>query len=186
MFFTLMVAGLLVTGFLVWRVARRKWRTFRTHGAVLGATALWEAAAVRRRRGGEVPTPEEVGQWSPGRARKEMWRSVDQADAALRTAADLGAPLAELPSLCRRLHSAAADLDKVLRVEPAGPVPTEVRTQVHEVMRAAGDIQRAAVVSASDANGSQVQDLTRDAVHEIELLDAGLASAQAVLPHRPG
>jgi hypothetical protein len=53
-------------------------------------------------------------------------------------------------------------------------------------MRAAGDIQRAAVVSASDSNGSQVRDLTRDAVHEIELLDAGLASAQAVLPHRPG
>jgi len=71
-------------------------------------------------------------------------------------------------------------------VEPAGPVPTEVRAQVHEVMRAAGDIQRAAVVSASDANGSRVRDLTRDAVHEIELLDAGLASAQAALPHRPG
>jgi hypothetical protein len=186
MFFTLMAAGLVVTGLLAWRVTRRKWRTFRNHGAVLGATALWEATAVRRRRGGEVTSPEEVGQWTPGRARKEMWRSVDQAGAALRTATDLGAPLAELPSLCRRLHSAAVDLDKVLRVEPAGPVPTEVRTQVHEVMRAAGDIQRAAVVSASDANGSRVRDLTRDAVHEIELLDAGLASAQAVLPQRPG
>jgi hypothetical protein len=184
MFFTLMVAGLMVTGFLVWRVARRKWRAVRNHGAVIGASALWEATAVRRRRGGEATTPEEVGQWTPGRARKEMWRSVDQADAALRTAADLGAPLAELPSLCRRLHAAAVDLDKVLRVEPAGPVPTEVRTQVHEVMRAAGDIQRAAVVSASDASGPRVHDLTRDAVHEIELLDAGLASAQAALPHR--
>ena len=185
MFFTLMVAGLMVTGFLVWRVTRRKWRAVRNHGAVIGASALWEATAVRRRRGGEATTPEEVGQWTPGRARKEMWRSVDQADAALRTATDLGAPLAELPSLCRRLHAAAVDLDKVLRVEPAGPVPTEVRAQVHEVMRAAGDIQRAAVVSASDANGPRVHDLTRDAGHEIELLDAGLASARAVLPHPP-
>ena len=63
--------------------------------------------------------------------------------------------------------------------------PREVRAQVHEVMRAAGDIQRAAVVSASDANGQRVSDLTRDAGHEIELLDAGLASARAALPHPP-
>jgi hypothetical protein len=77
------------------------------------------------------------------------------------------------------------DLDKVLRVEPAGPVPTELRAQVHEVMRAAGDVQRAAVASASDANAQTVADLTRDAGHEIQLLDAGLASAQAALPHRP-
>lgn len=185
LFFALMLAGLLVTGFLLWRLARRKWRAFHSHGAVIGATALWEAAAVRHRRGGEATSPEEVGQWTPGRARKEMWRSVDQAEAAVRAAADIGAPTAELPSLCRRLQSAAMDLDKVLRVEPAGPVSVELRTQVHEVMRAAGDVQRAAVVSASDANGHRVEELTRDAVHEIELLDAGLASAQAALPRRP-
>jgi hypothetical protein len=185
LFFALMMAGLLITGYLLWRLARRKWRSFHSHGAVIGATALWEAAAVRRRRGGETTSPEEVGQWTPGRARKEMWRSVDQADAAVRAAVDVGAPTAELPSLCRRLQTAAMNLDKVLRVEPAGAVTTELRTQVHEVMRAAGDVQRAAVVSASDANGQRVQELTRDAVHEIELLDAGLASAQAALPHPP-
>jgi len=158
LFVALMLAGLVVTGFLLWRLARRKWRALHSHGAVIGATALWEAAAVRRRQGGE-PTS--------------------------RAAADVGAPVAELPSLCRRLNAAAVDLDKVLRVEPAGPVPMAIRTQVHGVMQAAGDIQRAAVVSASDANGQRVEDLTRDAVHEIELLDAGLASAQAVLPRPP-
>jgi len=185
MFVALMVAGLVVTGFLLWRLARRKVRAMRSHGAVIGATALWEAAAVRRRRGGEDTSPEEVAQWTPARARKEMWRSVDQAEAAVRAAAEVGAPVAELPSLCRRLNAAAVDLDKVLRVEPAGSVPMDIRTQVHEVMRAAGDIQRAAVVSASDANGQRVEDLTRDAVHEIQLLDAGLASARAVLPPPP-
>ena len=40
-------------------------------------------------------------------------------------------PTAELPSLCRRLQAAAVDLDKVLRVEPAGPVTVDLRTQVH-------------------------------------------------------
>lgn len=185
LFVALMLAGLVVTGFLLWRLARRKWRALHSHGAVIGATALWEAAAVRRRRGGEPTSPDEVAQWSPGRARKEMWRSVDQAEAAVRAATDVGAPVAEMPSLCRRLNAAAMDLDKVLRVEPAGPVPTAIRTQVHGVMQAAGDIQRAAVVSASDANAQRVGDLTRDAVHEIELLDAGLASAQAALPRPP-
>ncbi len=185
LFVTLMLAGLLVTGFLLWRLARRKWRALHSHGAVIGATALWEAAAVRRRRGGEPTSADEVGQWTPGRARKEMWHAVDQADAAVRAAAEVGAPTAELPSLCRRLQAAAVDLDKVLRVEPSGPVPMEVRTQVHEVLRAAGDVQRAAVVSASDASGQRVEELTRDAGREIQLLDAGLASAQAALPHPP-
>jgi hypothetical protein len=180
-----MLAGLIVTGFLLWRLVRRKWRALHSHGAVIGATALWEAAVVRRRQGGEPTSPDEVAQWSPARARKEMWRSVDQADAAVRAATEVGAPVAEMPSLCRRLSTAAMDLDKVLRVEPAGPVPMAIRNQVHEVMRAAGDIQRAAVVSASDANGQRVDGLVRDAVHEIELLDAGLASAQAVLPQPP-
>ena len=92
MFFALMVAGLVVTGFLLWRVARRKWRAFHSHGAVIGATALWEATAVRRRRGGEATSPDEVAQWTPGRARKEMWRSVDQAEAAVRAATEVGAP----------------------------------------------------------------------------------------------
>ncbi len=185
MFFALMVAGLMVTGFLLWRLARRKWRAFHSHGAVIGATALWEATAVRRRRGGEATSPDEVAQWTPGRARKEMWRAVDKAEAAVRAAADVSAPTAELPSLCRRLQAAAMDLDKVLRVEPAGPVPMELRTQVHDVIRAAGDVQRAAVVSASDANAQRVTDITRDADHEIQLLDAGLAAAQAALPPRP-
>ena len=75
--------------------------------------------------------PDEVGRWAPRRVRKEMWHSVDQAEAAVRAAGELGAPTAELPSLCRRLQAAAVDLDKVLRVEPAGPVPMEIRTQVH-------------------------------------------------------
>ena len=49
-------------------------------------------------------------------------------------------------------------------------------------MRAANDVQQAAVASAGDANGQRVRDLVRDADHEIQCLDAGLASARAVLP----
>ena len=38
----------LTGGFLLWRYGRRKLRAFRSHGAVIGATALWDAAASNR------------------------------------------------------------------------------------------------------------------------------------------
>jgi hypothetical protein len=111
-----------------------------------------------------------------------MWRAVDQAEAAVRAAAGVGAPTASLPSLCHRLREAAIGIDQVLRVDPAGPVPPAVAEQAVDVVRAAGDLQRAAVASASDATGQQVSDLAHDADQEIQLLAAGLASARTVLP----
>ena len=129
-------------------------------------------------------TPDDIYRWTPRRVRKELWRSVDRADAAVRAASDAGAPIASLPSLCRRLHDAAVGLDRVLRIETSGTAPVDVAAQVIEVIQAASDVQRAAVASASDATGQQVSDLVRDADHEIQCLDAGVASAQAALGRR--
>jgi hypothetical protein len=181
-FAALLMAGLVVAAFLLWRYGRRKWRAFHSHGAVIGAMALWEATAAGGFKRRAPWSSEDVYQWTPRRVRKELWRAVDQADAAVRAASQAGAPTASLPMLCRRLHDVAVGLDRVLRVETAGMVPAEVASQAIEVMHAASDVQRAAVESASDANGQQVRDLVRDADHEIQCLDAGLASAQAVLP----
>ena len=105
-----------------------------------------------------------------------MWRSVDQAEAAVRAADELGGPTAELPSLCRRLQAAAVG-PRPGAAGGAGRAGADASRAPRsiEVMRAAGDVQRAAVASASDANGQRVRDLTRDADHEIQLLDAGLA-----------
>ncbi len=178
----LLMAGAAVGAFMLWRFGRRKWRAFRSHAAVVGALSLWEATASGRARRAVPASAEDMRQWAPRRVRREMWRAVDQAGAAVRTATDLDAPTAELPSLCRRLHAAAVDLDRVLRIEPDGAVPPGACSQAIEVMRAASDVQQAAVASASDANGQRVHDLTRDAVQEIQLLDAGLASARAALP----
>ena len=165
----------LTGGYLVWRTARRKFRAFRSHGAVVGATAVWEAAASNRwNRAGVPPAPAELAAWSCTRVRREMWRSVDRASSAVRAADELGGPTAELPSLCRRLQLAATDIDKVLRVDPAATVPTGLRDQVAEVMRAADDVQQAAVASAGEASGQRIRELTEDAGHELTLLDAGL------------
>ena len=121
-------------------------------------------------------TSAELRQWSAARVGKEMWRSVDRATAAVRAADELGGPTAELPSLCRRLQAAAVDIDKVLRVDPAARVPAPVGDQVLEVMRAAADVQQAAVTSAGEASTQRIRELTEDAGHELSLLDAGLAS----------
>jgi hypothetical protein len=179
-----LMAGVAIGAFMAWRYGRRKWRAFHSHGAVVGAMALWEAAGSAG-FGRRAPwSPEDVYDWTPRRVRRELWRSVDRAEAAVRAADQAGAPTASLPSLCRRLNGVAVDLDRVLRIETAGTVPTEVAAQAVEVMRAASDVHRAAVASASDATGQQVRDLARDADHEIQCLDAGLASAQAALPRR--
>ncbi len=176
--FTFLVV--LTGGFLLWRYGRRKLRAFRSHGAVIGATAFWDAAASNRwNRADGVVTSAELRQWSAARVGKEMWRAVDRASAAVRAADELGAPIAELPSLCRRLQSAAVDIDKVLRVDPAARVPAEVGEQVLEVLRAADDVQQAAVASAGEASGQRIRELTEDAGHELSLLDAGLDTLRA-------
>jgi len=167
-------------GFLLWRYGRRKLRAFRSHGAVVGATAVWEAAASNRwNRSGAPVTSAELLQWSAARVGKEMWRSVDRATAAVRAADELGGPTAELPSLCRRLQAAAVDIDKVLRVDPGARVPAPLGDQILEVMRAAADVQQAAVASAGEAGTQRIHELTEDAGHELSLLDAGLASMRS-------
>ncbi len=181
-FLAFVFIGAVVMSFLLWRYGRRKWHAFHSHGAVIGAKAVWNAtSSVRVGPRGPIDA-EDVDQWSPRQVRRELWRAVDQAEAAVRAADDLGGPTASLPSLCRRLHEAAISLDQVLRVEPSGGVPPAIAAQAKEVMRAAEDIQAAAVASASDATGQRVADLTCDAEEEIRLLDAGLSSARRALP----
>ena len=182
-----MSAVALVGGYLLWRTVRGRMRAFRSHGAVIGATALWDAAASNRwNRTGTPATAADVARWSSTRVRKELWRSVDRAASAVRAADSVHAPTADLASLCRRLQAAATDIDRVLRVDPAAPVPAALRDQVVEVMRAADDIQQAAVASAGEAHGQRVRELTQDAGNELELLDAGLATMRStVLPELP-
>jgi hypothetical protein len=180
MFALVLGAGFVVSAVLVWRYCRRKWRAFHSHGLVIGAAALWEATSSGRFT--RTPSYEDPSRWTARRLRRELWRAVDRADAAVRAASQAGAPTASLPALCDRLHQVSIGLDRVLRVEQAGPVPGPVASQAIDVMRAATDVQRAAVASASDANGQRVSTLVRDAQHEIQCLDAGLASAAAVLP----
>jgi hypothetical protein len=179
--FGLLMVGAVVGGFLVWRYGRRKVRAIRSHGLVVAATALWEATSSVRPRWLLPVGADAAGRRSARSVRREMWRAVDRGERAVRAATGVGAPTASLPTLSRRLREAAIGLDQLLRVEPAGAVPPEVARQAAEIVRAAGDLQRAAVASASDATGQQVTDAVADADQEIRLLHSGLASARVAL-----
>ncbi len=177
-----MAVGALTGGVLLWRYLRRRWRGIRSHGAVVGAVALWEATgSVRHRRNGTV-TAADLERWPARAVRRELWRSVDREAAAVRVAGEAGGPTAELPALSRRIRAAAVDLDRLLRVDPSARVPAVVGEQVLELVHAADDIRDAAMASAGEASARRVGELTRDAGQELEILDAGLASARAVLP----
>jgi hypothetical protein len=180
-FVSLVMAAVATIGFLLWRYGRRKWRALRSHSAVVGAGLLWAAVSSRHVRPRPAASPDDMKDWPARAVRKELWRSVDRAEAAVRTADDLGGPTASLPSLCRRLRHVAIALDRILRVAPESSVSPPLAAQAFDVMRAASDVQRAAVASAGDATGQNVGDLSRDADHELQCLDAGLASTRAVL-----
>ncbi|MGH9081660.1 MAG: hypothetical protein ACRDYE_16555 [Acidimicrobiales bacterium] len=182
-FVSLVMATVAATAFVLWRYGLRKWRALRSHGAVVGAGVLWAAISSRHLRPRPATSPADMAHWPARLVRKEMWRSVDRAEAAVHTAHDLGGPTADLPLLCRRLRQAAIALDRILRVESEAAVSPTLAAQAFDVMRAASDVQRAAVASAGDATGRRVDELARDADHELLSLDAGLASTRALLGH---
>jgi hypothetical protein len=181
-FVSLVMATAATAGYLLWRYGRRRWLALRSHGAVVGAGMLWTAVSSRHVRPRAPASPGDLAEWPTRTVRKEMWRSVDLAEAAVRTADDLGGATASLPSLCRRLRHGATALDRVLRVERDRTPSPELATQVFDVLRAASDVRNAALASAGDATGRHVGELARDADQELRCLDAGLASARAALP----
>ena len=177
------LAAAATAALLVGRSLRRRWRLVRSHGLVIAALAVWDATAALHVHRRPARTTADLPWSSPRQVRRSLWRAIDGAADAVRTASDLGAAVAELPSLCRRLETAASDLDRVLRLESREPVPPSVRGQVVELMRAADDVRRVAVASAGDACDQRVAEVSRDAGTEARLLDAGLASARAALAH---
>ena len=180
----LLAAAVGLTLLVLW--GRRKYRQVRNHVAGQTVAGAWSYVQSRRSPWASHFTWDDVHGWTPQRARREMWRAVDAAESAVGVAAQGGASVAELPSLCRRIRAVSSDVDRILRVEPAprsGASDTsDLRRQVADVIDAAIDVQRAAVAAASDANAAKVSALTRDAGDELDCVAAGLSPRRA--PHR--
>ena len=96
--------------------------------------------------------------------------------------------MADLPSVCRSLHTVASELDGLLRLErrlPRGADRTDgVRAQVAEVIAASRDVQAAALRAGSDATEPQVRSLVRQARDEVDIVSAALSRMRSVAqPH---
>ncbi len=164
---------------LRWAV-RRRWRSLRARLTANGVGLVTgSASALLSRRaepGGAIGLP-----WRPEeRARRHLGRAVSGAETAVRSAAAAGAPVGELPALCRRLRAAATDADTLLRIGTAGRTecPDEVRVQVADVLDAADSIRAAALAAARAHAAPHSRTLAEDAAREAQALIAGSARAQ--------
>ncbi len=187
------LGGTALAAVLVWRSLRRRWRLLATHAAARTASGLWTGAAALLESVGAGSRLSaghgDISTWPPARSRREVRRAVDEAEAAVRGAADAGAPVGELPDLCRRLRAGAQDLDRLLATggdvrHPRSGVGV-LQPQVAEVLSASSSIRRAAVTAAGDATGPRLASLADDADREVRCLSAGVASARTSVPH-PG
>jgi len=170
--------------FLARRFVRRRWKGVRTHIARRGfvasvsVLAAWREWAVSRR------TPEELTQGTAARARRNMWVAIEDAEAAVRHADAVDAPVAELPSVCRSLRAVGGELDSLLRLERRIPAargrPDAVRAQAAQVITAARDVQLAALRTCSDAHDTQLRALVRDARDEVEIVADALSHLRSV------
>ena len=181
--------GALVLGvaFLVARsYVRRHWRLMRGHVATRGVLATLALASSGRERYVARATPEELSRGTAARVRRRLRVAVEDAEIAVAHAASHDAPVADLPAVCRSLHTVAGELDGLLRLErrlPRGTLrPDTVRRQVAEVIGASRDVQAAALRAGSDATEPQVRSLVRQARDEVDIVSAALARMRSVAP----
>ena len=190
----LLIAGAVVllvgtAAFLVARsYVRRHWRLLHGHIAVRGVLATVALLAAGRERYAGRVSPQDLSRGAASRVRRRMWVAVEDADIAVAHAESHDAPVAELPAVCRSLHTVAGELDGLLRLErrlPKGASRGEaVRRQVAEVIEAARDVQAAAVQAGSDATEPQVRALVRHARDEVDIVSVALSRMRSVArPH---
>jgi hypothetical protein len=169
------------------RMVRRRWGRLQAHLATRGVRSALSVAAAGHERVAARATPEDVCRGTAARARRRMWTAIEDAEVAVHHAETRQAPVAELPAVCRTLRGLGGEMDHLLRLErrlPLGPGrPPQVRAQVAELIRAARDVQAAALRAGSDAAEPQIRSLVRQAGEEVEILASALARMRTVAPH---
>jgi hypothetical protein len=182
------VTGLIVVlaGAAAYVLVRRRWRRIRDHAATRGVLATLSVVSTWRDRRAARPVAEDVGQGAAARARRRMWTAIDDAEHAVQHADALDAPVADLPAVCRSLRRVGGQLDQQLRLAQRLPArqggAAAVRVQAGEVIRAARDVQAAALGACSDATEPQISALVREARDEIEIVASALSRLRSIAP----
>jgi hypothetical protein len=183
----LVALGLTAAFFVVRSYVRNHWRMVRAHPVTRGAMAAAALAAAGRDHYSARKTPEQLSLGSSSRVRRRMWVAVDDAEHAVAHADAIGAPVAELPGVCRSLRSVAGEVDALLRLEGRlgpGRQNRAVRVQVAELVAAARDVQSAALAAGSDATEPQLRALVRRATDEVEIVSSALGRLRTLVPPR--
>jgi hypothetical protein len=171
--------------YALWRLVRRRWRILAARAAATGLAGISDRVRTSGwvsslRAGGPVDrsfVPAVV-------ASRGMWRSVRDAESAVASADEAGAPVGDLPSLCRRLRAAASDIDRMLRARPEGtPVatPEPVGRHLADVAAAARNVHDVALRAMAEAFAGTGSSLVADADREAHALAAGLDRARPLV-----
>jgi len=159
LFLCVVAAVALAAAFYAWRWTRRK---------LLMVRVAWrnvERGLLATRPGRSVM--HHLVRDQPASSSDVLWQAVDQAETAVTAAMAAGAPVGDLPSLCRRLRATATALDGL-------PADDGVRRQVADVVATAGTIQSAATTATTAVvTGDQLRDLVADTDREVASLAAG-------------
>lgn len=116
--------------------------------------------------------------WPTVAPRRRLWRAVRAAEQAVAHATAIGAPVGDLPSLCRRLRSAALGVDRAVCAAGAAggvrrPLPPDVARELDDVVAAAHGIHGNAVSAITQATRSSTSALVTDVRNETQALEAG-------------
>jgi hypothetical protein len=179
------VAGLVVllAGVAAYVVLRRRWRRVRDHAATRGVLATLSMVASWRDRFAGPATSEEAPRGPAGRARRRMWVAIADAEEAVQHADSLHAPVADLPAVCRSLRRVGGDLDHLMRLERRLPGRSDaIGAQVADVVRAARDVQAAALSVCSDTTEPQIRALMRQARDEIDIVASTVSRLRSIAP----
>jgi hypothetical protein len=160
------------------RRGRRHYDVFRARGSEL--FPAWNPATL----GAVVTTT--VGSpswWLVQQRRHRMWRAVTSCESAVAVAQRTGAPVGELPSLVRRLRSAADRVDAQLRASTAlgsrdaGAAASGIEAAAADLQGAAEDAVRITAADESEPLRSAIR-------LEVAALAAGVRAASVAATRR--
>lgn len=146
----------------------------RVLGLIVPTAPLVSFAGVRR-------NGPDAFSWPTIAPRRRLWRAVRAAEEAVAHATAIGAPVGDLPSLCRRLRSAAVGVDRAVCAAGASggvrrPLPPDVARELEDVVAAARGIHGNAVAAITETTRPSTSALVMDVHNETQALAAGLAS----------
>ncbi len=121
--------------------------------------------------------------WTTVAPRRRLWRAVRAAEDAVGHATAVGAPVGDLPSLSRRLRTAAAGVDRALCAAGASggalrPLPADVARELADVIEAAHGIHANAVAAITETTRPSTHALVADVLNETQALEAAFTTSR--------